>query len=167
MTKKKKWLLGTSGGIVGLLCWVVLLSPWVWPGPGNESLIISKETTYLADPPMKANGQVDYVKYCRDRYSQGVTPENNALACFVRASFVRPAAASACCFVRASWMRLVSSFPAVAWPASAASSEAWLASWVASLAASAWASATCFLRSIRSNTPRLSEESFIAQRKNY
>jgi hypothetical protein len=85
MTKKKKWLLGIGGGILLLLAWIVLLSPWVWPGGGIDSLIISKETTWLTNPPMKPNGTVNYVQYIVDRESQGVTPENNAFACLVRA----------------------------------------------------------------------------------
>ena len=85
MTKKKKWLLGIGGGILLLLAWIVLLSPWVWPGGGIDSLVISKETTWLTNPPMKPNGMVNYVQYVVDRSTQGVTPENNAMACFVRA----------------------------------------------------------------------------------
>jgi hypothetical protein len=85
MTKKKKWLLGIGGGILLLLAWIVLLSPWVWPGGGIDSLVISKETTWLTNPPMKPNGTVNYAQYVADRSTEGVTPENNALACFTRA----------------------------------------------------------------------------------
>jgi hypothetical protein len=85
MTKKKKWFLGIGGGILLLLAWIVVLSPWVWPGPGIDSLIISKETTWLTDPPMKPNGMVNYVQYAVDHSTEGVTPENNAFACFMRA----------------------------------------------------------------------------------
>lgn len=42
---------------------------------------ISKETTYLTEP-LRKDGAVDYVAALNQRFSQGVTPENNAAALF-------------------------------------------------------------------------------------
>jgi hypothetical protein len=45
---------------------------WHWP-----KVVISKETTYFTGP-LRPDGGVDYVAALNRRYSEGVTPENNA-----------------------------------------------------------------------------------------
>lgn len=45
---------------------------WHWP-----KVTISKETTYFTKP-LRADGGVDYIAAFNQRYSEGVTPENNA-----------------------------------------------------------------------------------------
>ncbi len=45
---------------------------------------ISKETTYLTGP-LRKDGSVDYVAALNERYSRGVTPENNAAVPFWKA----------------------------------------------------------------------------------
>ncbi len=45
---------------------------WHWP-----KVVISKETTYFTEP-LRPDGGVDYVAALNRKYSQGVTPENNA-----------------------------------------------------------------------------------------
>lgn len=44
---------------------------------GPPKLEICKETVALDNPPMTADGMVDYLKYLNDINSAGVTPENN------------------------------------------------------------------------------------------
>lgn len=45
---------------------------WHWP-----KVVISKETTYFTEP-LRPDGGVDYVAALNRKYSEGVTPENNA-----------------------------------------------------------------------------------------
>jgi len=45
---------------------------------------ISKETTYITEP-LRKDGSVDYVAALNQRFSQGVTPENNAAVLFWKA----------------------------------------------------------------------------------
>ena len=45
---------------------------------------ISNETTYLTEP-LRKDGSVDYVSALNERYSQGVTPQNNAAILFWKA----------------------------------------------------------------------------------
>jgi hypothetical protein len=60
-----------------------LLAHNYWPGEPDK-IIISPETTYILGP-LNADGTVNYVKYLDDKYSQGVTPENNAAPLLLRA----------------------------------------------------------------------------------
>ena len=50
----------------------------------RPKITISKETTYLTEP-LRADGMVDYVAAVNQRFSAGVTPENNAAVLFLRA----------------------------------------------------------------------------------
>ena len=59
-----------------IVLWLVVKS--------HERIIISKETTYLTQP-LRKDGSVDYVAALNERYSQGVTPENNAAVLFWKA----------------------------------------------------------------------------------
>ena len=45
---------------------------------------VSKETTYITEP-LRKDGSVDYVAALNQRFSQGVTPENNAAVLFWKA----------------------------------------------------------------------------------
>jgi len=54
-----------------------------WPGEPDK-IIISRETTYILGP-VNPDGTVNYVKYLDDKYSQGVTAENNAAPLLLRA----------------------------------------------------------------------------------
>ncbi len=49
-----------------------------------RSHTISKETTYITEP-LRKDGSVDYVAALNQRFSQGVTPENNAAVLFWKA----------------------------------------------------------------------------------
>ncbi len=53
---------------------------WHWP-----KVVISKKTTYFTEP-LRPDGGVDYVAAFNRRYSQGVTPENNAAVALWRAA---------------------------------------------------------------------------------
>ena len=54
-----------------------------WPSEPEE-IIISRETTYILGP-LNSDGTVNYVKYLDDKYSQGVTADNNAAPLLLRA----------------------------------------------------------------------------------
>jgi hypothetical protein len=54
-----------------------------WPSEPDK-IIISRETTYILGP-VNADGTPNYVKYLDEKYSQGVTPENNAAPLLLRA----------------------------------------------------------------------------------
>jgi len=47
-------------------------------------ITISRETTYI-DGPLNADGTVNYVAYLNRKYSEGVTPDNNAAVLLLRA----------------------------------------------------------------------------------
>jgi len=51
---------------------------------GPATITVSPETTYLTGP-LNADGTVNYVQALIDRYSEGVTPENNAMTLLVQA----------------------------------------------------------------------------------
>ncbi len=67
-----------------------LLGYMYWP-TGPVRIIISRETTYI-DGPLNPDGTVNYVAYLDAKYSDGVTPENNAAPLLLRAfgSYVLP-----------------------------------------------------------------------------
>jgi hypothetical protein len=50
----------------------------------HPTFMISKETTYITEP-LRKDGFVDYVAALNQRFSQGVTPENNAAVLFWKA----------------------------------------------------------------------------------
>ena len=59
--------------------------------PGKEAakgppggIIVSRETTFITEP-LRKDGTVDYLAALNQRYSQGVTPENNAAVLFLQA----------------------------------------------------------------------------------
>ena len=52
---------------------------WHWP-----KVTISKETTYFTEP-LRPDGGIDYVAAFNQRYSRGVTPENNAAVALLQA----------------------------------------------------------------------------------
>ena len=52
--------------------------------PPRPKITISKETTYITEP-LRADGYVDYMAALNRRFSQGVTPENNAAVPFWQA----------------------------------------------------------------------------------
>jgi hypothetical protein len=54
-----------------------------WPAEPDK-IIISRETTYILGP-LNPDGTPNYVKYLDDKYSQGVTAENNAAPLLLRA----------------------------------------------------------------------------------
>ena len=47
-------------------------------------IIVSRETTYITGP-LNADGTVNYVAYLDEKFSRGVTPENNAVVPLIRA----------------------------------------------------------------------------------
>lgn len=78
--------------MVVVLLLAALLAYMYWP-TGPVKIIISRETTYI-DGPVNPDGTVNYVAYLDARYSEGVTPENNAAPLLLRAfgSYVFPPA---------------------------------------------------------------------------
>ncbi|GAH70856.1 unnamed protein product, partial [marine sediment metagenome] len=51
---------------------------------GESKITVSPETTYLTGP-LNADGTVNYTQALIDRYSKGVTPDNNAMTLLARA----------------------------------------------------------------------------------
>ena len=54
------------------------------PKPAQVAVTISKETTYIVEP-LRSDGYPDYVNALNQRFSQGVTPENNSAVLFWKA----------------------------------------------------------------------------------
>jgi len=77
-TKRSHWLLRLGLCLLlGLLLlfglWFFYGSPWYTP-----AVVVSRQTTYLTEPLLAEDGLPDYLEVINRRYSQGVTPENNA-----------------------------------------------------------------------------------------
>ncbi|MHC4983926.1 MAG: hypothetical protein ACYTF6_12270, partial [Planctomycetota bacterium] len=53
-------------------------------GPAKVKITISKETTYVSGP-VNPDGTINYLAYLNNKYSKGVTPENNAAIPLLRA----------------------------------------------------------------------------------
>ncbi len=69
--------------MVVVLLLATLLAYMYWP-TDPVKIIISRETTYI-DGPLNADGTVNYVAYLNQKYSDGVTAENNAAPLLLRA----------------------------------------------------------------------------------
>ena len=77
--KKRRWvwaLVVFGAAIAAYVGWNIFDSH-VLLGPGT--ITVSPETTYLTGP-LNADGTVNYTQALIDRYSKGVTPDNNAVA---------------------------------------------------------------------------------------
>jgi len=64
-----RWLGATALLFLAWLCWQLF-------GP-NPPIIVSRETTYITEP-LGPDGLPDYRQYVREKYREGVTPDNNA-----------------------------------------------------------------------------------------
>ncbi|HDZ44005.1 MAG TPA: hypothetical protein ENH80_08705 [Phycisphaerae bacterium] len=73
--KRRRWLWG-----VGVLLVFLVWNYW----PVASTITISPETTVITEP-LNPDGTVNYFQAIVDRYSEGVTPENNAAVLLVRA----------------------------------------------------------------------------------
>ncbi|MEX2672874.1 MAG: hypothetical protein WD294_12285 [Phycisphaeraceae bacterium] len=71
----KKFLLW-SAGLVCVLA-VLLVASWVLTWNTTPALEVGPATTVI-EKPLRGDGTVDYVAALNDRYSAGITPENNA-----------------------------------------------------------------------------------------
>ena len=70
--------------VMMFLCVLVVILAYVGAHSGKSPgllVTISKETTYITEP-LRADGYPDYVAALNQRFSQGVTPENNAAVLF-------------------------------------------------------------------------------------
>lgn len=85
---RRKWrtvfrcLLALAGTFVlALIVWGVLWYRWAHkPAP----LVVSKETTFITGP-VRPDGSINYIAALNERYSEGVTPENNGAVLFWQA----------------------------------------------------------------------------------
>jgi hypothetical protein len=74
----------------GRLVWLTIivlacLAVFMMPAKGRRGPVtLSKETTYITEP-LREDGYVDYLAALNQRFSAGVTPENNAAVPFLRA----------------------------------------------------------------------------------
>ena len=59
---------------------VVVAGPASQPAgkPAKIKITLGRDTTYVTDAPLNADGTVNYVAYLNKRLSKGVTPKNNA-----------------------------------------------------------------------------------------
>ena len=67
-------------GVCLLLALVILFGLWFFYGSPwyTPPVVISRQTTYVTEPLLAEDGLPDYLAAINRRYSQGVTPENNA-----------------------------------------------------------------------------------------
>ncbi len=71
------WIIGI---ILVALTALAIYAHW----PADNSITISPETTYIIEP-VNSDGTINYFQALVDKYSQGVTPENNGAVLLVRA----------------------------------------------------------------------------------
>ena len=76
---RKKWLVLTI--VVAVVAVAAKVATLVKFGP---PVTISKETTYITEP-LRPDGYPDYVATLNQRFSKGVTPENNSAVLFLKA----------------------------------------------------------------------------------
>lgn len=72
-TRPRRWLRGAL--ITAVLC--LPAAWWLYHGWFPPPLRVSPETTVITSP-LLPDGRPDYVTYLNQKYSEGVTPENNA-----------------------------------------------------------------------------------------
>ena len=77
--RKRIWVWLVIAGVV-----VALLAVNYAPLAGPSEFPVGPDTTVI-EGPLNADGTVNYVAYLNERYSEGVTPENNAMVLLVRA----------------------------------------------------------------------------------
>lgn len=70
--------------IAGVLLLLMLLGLFWFRGDPDRQLTISPETTYLTEP-LTPEGYVDYAAAMEQKFSAGVTPENNAVPLLLEA----------------------------------------------------------------------------------
>ncbi len=82
--KKRRWLwaLVVFGGVIAAYVGWNMFDSYVLLGP--TTITVSPETTYLTGP-LNADGTVNYTQALNDRYSEGVTPDNNAVTLLAQA----------------------------------------------------------------------------------
>ncbi|MCH8829821.1 MAG: hypothetical protein IID45_09615, partial [Planctomycetes bacterium] len=92
LTVRRKYALSCpadrSSGRTGLLLVLLIaagVGVWIYWSPDEPKITISRETTYITEP-LDADGFPDYLAAINDRYSKGVTPENNAAVLLLQAS---------------------------------------------------------------------------------
>jgi hypothetical protein len=75
--RRIRWWMIVLALLIAFLAWNY------WPRD-PEPIIIGPDTTYV-EGPLREDGTVDYVAHINQKYSQGVTPENNAAPLLVKA----------------------------------------------------------------------------------
>ncbi|MBS3821908.1 MAG: hypothetical protein GVY16_02465 [Planctomycetes bacterium] len=64
MTRRKKMLLYVGGAILLLVVWVVGQASWFY---SRDEIVISRQTTFVTDPIMNADGTVNYLAWLNRR----------------------------------------------------------------------------------------------------